>query len=718
MNHRITLAFLGAALVPVASLHAAADTRATPTFDAARIPKIQKSDSKLQIGLDAMAQRASADAKVSADALQRLNPYARFAQGPKGTTVIVDAVAQRDAHALAARLEALGAQHTVVSGRMVSARVPVAALAALGKDSELMFARPAMARTSRGAIVSQGDFAIRGPQTRPPQTAGGPTGSGVTVAVMSDSFNCLGGANADVAADEFEPVNVVKELTDCGPGTDEGRAMIQIVADVAPNASLQFREAFEGMADFATGIRQLSAGGADIIVDDIGYFLEPFFHDGIVAQAVDDVVADGTAYFSAASNSGRMSWEDNFNPTPVTSIEQGGVGIAHNFNSGGGAPNVLQRIGIAHNQSINLSFQWDQAFASSDPASPGSASDMDIFLVDGTGTVVAFAATDSLHHDADELLQFQNTGPAANFFIYIEKYKGKNPGRLKYIDYGNGDSLDVTPATNSGCIIGHANAAGAFAVGAAAYFNTPECGVSPAQINNFSSAGGVPIRLKPDGTAQAQVIRNKPDATGPDGGNTTFFGQDISNPGGPVACRDNDTKGNFFGTSAASPHVAAVAALMKEKKPNATPAQIYAALRSSTSDMGTAGFDFDSGTGFVRADDAVTAIASGATPTVTFGKAAQSVAEGATGTVAIKLSAASAQVVKVTLQITGTATNGTDYNTLSTTVNIPAGVTSKQVKVVTKTDAVNDPGETAILTIKSATNATVGTKKKYTLTIN
>ncbi|MBR8828945.1 MAG: S8 family serine peptidase, partial [Gomphosphaeria aponina SAG 52.96 = DSM 107014] len=87
-----------------------------------------------------------------------------------------------------------------------------------------------------------------------------------------------------------------------------------------------------------------------------------------------------------------------------------------------------------------------------------------------------------------------------------------------------------------------------------------------------------------------------------DGTNTTFFGSDVEGDGFP----------NFFGTSAAAPHAAAVAALMLEAKPNATPEEIYAALEKTALDMNdpfTAGSDpgFDNGTGYglIQADAAI-----------------------------------------------------------------------------------------------------------------
>ncbi len=63
--------------------------------------------------------------------------------------------------------------------------------------------------------------------------------------------------------------------------------MAQIVYDVAPGAGLAFHTAFNGEADFAQGILDLAAAGSTIIVDDVFYFAEPMFQDGVIAQAVD-----------------------------------------------------------------------------------------------------------------------------------------------------------------------------------------------------------------------------------------------------------------------------------------------------------------------------------------------------------------------------------------------------------------------------------------------
>jgi hypothetical protein len=92
---------------------------------------------------------------------------------------------------------------------------------------------------------------------------------------------------------------------------------------------------------------------------------------------------------------------------------------------------------------------------------------------------------------------------------------------------------------------------------------------------------------------------DKPEIVAPDGTNTTFFSADIP--------QDADTFPNFFGTSAAAPHAAAVAALLLESVPTSTPSSVYTALESTAIDMGPVGFDNDSGFGLIQADLALAA---------------------------------------------------------------------------------------------------------------
>jgi hypothetical protein len=518
-----------------------------------------------------------------------------------GDRVTIDATASGDPDRLRAELLGLGARDVVAAGRVVSARLPIAAVGALDGLAGLQFARPAYRAAHAGLVTTQGDRAMRADVAR---AALGVDGTGVTVGVLSDSFDCLGGAGADVSNGDLAPVTVLQEIAGCAGAGDEGRAMLQIVHDVAPGASLAFASAFNGQASFAANIEALAAAGARVIVDDVFYYAEPMFQDGIIAQAVDRVTAAGVAYFSAAGNAARQAYDHAFvagTTYPARALGNAAFkgGTAHDFAPGGVEDN-FQRVTVPAGRTVGVSLQWDSPFFSVS-GHPGTTTDLDLYVLNDPPTTVLFGvATDNLvSRDPVEVLFLQCNGTATCAVnLMIVKYAGPNPGRIKYVAQ-QAPGLAVTEhATNSGTIAGHANAAGAITVGAASYAQTPAFGIAPAVLEGFSSRGTTPILFSPGGAPAFDARAGKPEIVAPDGGDTTFFGTDTEPNGRP----------NFFGTSAAAPHAAGVAALMLHARPALAPAAIRAGLQGTALDMGTAGFDTDSGAGLVQADAAVAAL--------------------------------------------------------------------------------------------------------------
>jgi len=218
--------------------------------------------------------------------------------------------------------------------------------------------------------------------------------------------------------------------------------------------------------------------------------------------------------------------------------------------------------------------------------------------------VVAGATGNNIGGDAVEVVQFTNSsGSAKTYNLMILLAGGATPTRFNYVYSGN-LTINEFSQPQAASLYGHANAAGAAAVAAAPYYQTPPFGFDPATVEYYSSAGGTPILFNSSGGAITAMTRQQPKLTAPDGGNTTFFGQDSG--------IDADTFPNFFGTSAAAPHAAAVAALLRQAKPAITPAQVLAAMENSALDMdepATGGFDtgldLRTGYGLVSADAAV-----------------------------------------------------------------------------------------------------------------
>ncbi len=235
-------------------------------------------------------------------------------------------------------------------------------------------------------------------QHRIDKVPNGINGSGITVGLLSDSFNTSGGrikAGDDVAsgdlpgpANPFGHTQPVVVLQDLAGGTDEGRAMCQIVHDIAPAARLGFATADTGEAGFADNIRSLAGlptGSlskpnfkADVIIDDVIYLDEPMFQDGIVAQAADDVAAAGVAYFSSAGNRpASQAYDAPFRPLPNNAAATAGTNLDfknvdpslykggfHNF-AAGSVQDIAQTIHIE--TSGTIVFQWNEPFDATPP---------------------------------------------------------------------------------------------------------------------------------------------------------------------------------------------------------------------------------------------------------------------------------------------------------------------------------------------------------------
>jgi subtilisin-like proprotein convertase family protein len=448
--------------------------------------------------------------------------------------------------------------------------------------------------------VSEGDRAHNADKARQQY---GVTGIGVKICALSDGIDSL---PASQAAGELPAVDVLPG--EAGSG-DEGTAMLEIIHDLAPGAELGFATAFRSDASFADNIRKLrSQASCDIIVDDVIYFKESVFQDWIIAQAVNDVTADGALYFSSAGNEGNVAdgtsghWEGDF-------VDSGlGIGkiagTAHNF-AGSNGVQIYQPISDASSAGVPVLLNW------SDP-NGASSNDYDLYLLDRNGNVIS--ASQNYQTGTQDPYERVNTSAfgGSGLRLAIVKFKGENRylslsalrGRFK-------DTAGVlTGYVTNGEIFGHAAAKEAFAVAAAPAADPLPFDLEPgdppnpkgpfpgaytgaSKVERFTSDGPRRIIYNADGTAitpgnvssTGGVVRQKPDITAADGVTTTV--------------PDFET---FFGTSAAAPHAAAIAGLVLSGNPGIASADVREALVSTAIDLEQPGFDVRAGQGIIMAD--------------------------------------------------------------------------------------------------------------------
>jgi hypothetical protein len=569
----------------------------------------------------------------AAPAVAMLHPEPRSvpAQGPgsplrDGSRVIAEVRFEHGALAAVDDLRSAGAR--ILDASRPFQTVTVAArpgeLRALAAVDAARSATPVptpLTRVACGSVVSEGDTQLAAAEAR---SDFGVDGSGVTVGILSDSFDtdptAATRASTDIASGDLpgaanpcgftNPFSLLDDSLTV-EATDEGRAMAQIVHDLAPGAKIEFATAFKGEAAFASAVKGLAAAGASVIVDDVSYFEEPFFQEGPVGVAISEVVAKGVAYFSAAGNdnlvsTGRdiASWE-----TPTFRDAAGCPALLKaattftdhclDFDPGAGAGEEDETFGITveKDKTLNVDVQWAEPWN-------GVETDIDAYLLDASGkpllkgTNLIGSTDDNVGKEGTqrpvEFFSWKNEGPETEVQLAINRCFGKlseggcNPEassvtkpRVKLILPENGSGVSATEYHESSgpdivgpSIYGHAGSESAISLGAisAGVANAPE---------RYSSRGPVTHYFGPvgGGTPAAPLEQTipKPNAVATDCGRTTFF----------VPTKAAGFR--FCGTSASAPHAAAIAALARQANPSLTPAQLRDGLAATARPVGAFG---------------------------------------------------------------------------------------------------------------------------------
>jgi hypothetical protein len=395
-----------------------------------------------------------------------------------------------------------------------------------------------------GSVTTEGDTIHRTSDVRAIYSQ---RGAGVKVGIISDGVDNWESArdSGDLPADVTVLSNTI--------GGDEGTAMLEIVYDMVPEADLYFHDWGANVVAFNGAIDDLIDAECDVVCDDIVWFYEPFFEDGIVAKHLESILtSNDIIYVSAAGNNARGHYQGDYHND------------GNNFHD-----KVWYVDFYPPSSSAILVLQWNDAFHA-------SGNDYDLYLCDYYTEEVLLYSANTQDGDDDPLEFIPVLYSGNSIGETVIKVKNRNgiaatktlEGFIFLMDNVLGYSDNIDPVDS---IFGHQAVPNIITVGA---IDARDLGND--DIEPYSSRGPVTISYP------SPVTRPKPDLCGVDGvlitGAGGFGEWDGSNY-------------RFYGTSAAAPHIAAIAAQIWGAFPTKTGDEIRTLLYGSAADLGSAGYD-------------------------------------------------------------------------------------------------------------------------------
>ena len=401
----------------------------------------------------------------------------------------------------------------------------------------------------QGTIVSGGVAAHGVPSWH----SAGYKGSGVKIGVIDLSFKGFAGL---MGSELPATVNArchtgmgsfTSNLSDCiytdvpERSRKHGTAVTEAVFDIAPQAEYYIADA-GSYDDLLSTVNWMVSQGVDVINMSLSWTFNgpgdgttPYSNAPL--KSVDAAVTGGIIWVNSAGNSARDSWHGAFSDSDLDGI--------HQFNSAGNECNSIT-INLDPLEGITAQLRWSDSWG-------GASKDLDLYLIPVSGSTLslsdAVATSENNQAGAGNDIPYERISldhgeiTDGEYCLAVHKFGDLPPSWVQLLVWGaSGDLQNYVSARSIGNPAESRNS-GMLAAGAARISDT-------STIEGFSSQGPTTDN------------RTKPDIVGADGGASDIYG-------------------TWYGTSQASPHVAGLAALVKQRFPGYTPQQIATYLKNN-----------------------------------------------------------------------------------------------------------------------------------------
>jgi len=480
-----------------------------------------------------------------------------------GRIQVVAIVADGDPAEVGEWLSTHGALFVVAARDRVQAFVPPELLPALQQQPGVVFIeRPIYAEvpepTPPAAALKQTTLAVTSEgvavMNAPAWQAQGFTGAGVKVGVIDAEF----GGWEDLLGVELPPADRTTYQAFGGTSVSadrvHGTACAEIVHDIAPDAEL-FLAHIRTTTDFYAALDWLEGYGVDVVTMSLGWTgSSPGDGTGQAANAITAFVAATDAVFAtSAGNERQAHWQGQ-------TIDGDGNGWV-DFVAGDDLNELSSTMSAG--DKVGVSIVWN------DWSAPTTDYSLHLYNLDGAEPVEVAVS--------DRPQSGQGWQTPTERIDYTTPDGGRFGVRIGRVEVAGSNDLelfssdsDVSNRVGEGSLTLPADSFDTIAVAAVNYN-------APYGVRNFSSAGPT---NGPGGSLTGGVT--KPDLSGYDGVSTASYGPR-----------------NFYGTSAASPHVAGAAAVVRSAEPGFNSDETRTFLADRALDLGQPGMDDDYGSGRV-----------------------------------------------------------------------------------------------------------------------